>query len=59
MPDLIVACRNCGQEYSPTHLDFVRGVWRVCPACRDGPEGDEHVSHESIEQSLAPSGEAA
>ena len=57
--ETIIVCRKCGKEYGPTHIDFVRGVWRLCPTCRDGPKEDEYVSHESSEQSLAAPGEAA
>lgn len=35
---LEIVCRSCGQPFTPTPADFRRGLWRVCPPCRDGPE---------------------
>lgn len=33
---IVVTCRTCGREFEPGREDYVRGVWRTCPACRAG-----------------------
>lgn len=38
MIDPIIRCRKCGKEYSRSHSDYIRGLWPLCPDCRDGPE---------------------
>ncbi len=32
------ACRACGETFTLSSADIRRGVWRVCPPCRDDPE---------------------
>lgn len=34
MTTLEVICRRCGEAFTPDPGDYVRGLWRVCPACR-------------------------
>ena len=31
---IAVECLRCGDEFEPSHRDYVAGDWRVCPACR-------------------------
>lgn len=38
MTTIETTCRICGQAFSPTAQDIRAGIWRTCPACRDGPE---------------------
>ena len=37
MTELSTNCARCGVNYSPTSRDIVRGVWRLCPPCREPP----------------------
>lgn len=37
MIEITTSCRQCGEEWSPDHSDFVRGTWKTCRRCRDGP----------------------
>jgi hypothetical protein len=30
-------CIRCERIVRPSREDFRAGVWRICPACRDGP----------------------
>jgi predicted amidophosphoribosyltransferase len=43
MTTVVITCRQCGQEYSPTRVDIVRGpaVYRTCSECRT--ESPEHA----------------
>lgn len=38
MIEIEVRCQRCRVTFIPLHADYIRGVWRVCPRCRDGPE---------------------
>ncbi len=38
MIDLTTQCAICGADFTPSHADYVRGIWRTCARCRDGPE---------------------
>jgi hypothetical protein len=46
-------CRACGRSFNPSHADYVRGTWRVCTACRDGPASAGMRSHEDESQTLS------
>ncbi len=37
MIEMQTTCRTCGESWTPDHADYVRGDWRVCQRCRDGP----------------------
>lgn len=50
--ELTVTCGGCGEEYLPDHSDYVRGTWRVCPACRDGP-ASRSMSHATESRTLS------
>ncbi len=28
-------CRHCGRVFQPTAQDIRKGLWRVCPPCRE------------------------
>lgn len=45
MIEMTVICRTCGTEWQPDHSDYVRGRWRQCLACRDGPDASGIRSH--------------
>lgn len=34
---IVISCRSCGTSYTPSSADIVRGVWRLCPPCREPP----------------------
>lgn len=51
MPTLEVSCRMCERIHTPTQDDFRRGIWRVCPRCRDGPASIRR--HEADPQTLS------
>ncbi len=57
--ELTIKCGGCGEEFSPDHADYVRGTWRVCPACRDGPEVQGIGSHEGTSQTLSGANNAS
>ena len=38
--EILAKCTACGRDFTPSHSDYVRGVWRICPPCRDGPTGE-------------------
>ncbi len=40
MIELETHCTTCGADFTPSHDAYVRGTWRTCTRCRDGP-GDE------------------
>jgi hypothetical protein len=33
MTAVVTRCRQCGQEFEPTHNAIVAGSWHTCPAC--------------------------
>lgn len=37
MIEITTTCARCGADFTPSHSDYVRGIWRVCQRCRDGP----------------------
>ncbi len=37
MIELTVTCAQCGTDHTPSHDAYVRGDWRTCTRCRDGP----------------------
>ncbi len=44
-------CNTCGHAFTPTPEAIRRGVWRVCPPCRDGPGTRGILSHDHPDQS--------
>ena len=42
MIEIEATCTTCGHVFTPSHDAYVRGDWRVCTRCRDGP--DDEVS---------------
>jgi len=34
-------CRRCGAGFEPDRRAIAAGVWRLCPACRDGDPDPE------------------
>ena len=34
MIELTTRCTTCGTDHTPTRSDYVRGDWRICPACQ-------------------------
>ncbi len=38
MIEIEVSCRTCREIFVPDHSDYVRGLWRTCQRCRDGPD---------------------
>lgn len=48
---IATVCRRCGRTFSPSPEDIRRGLWRVCPPCRDGPGTAGILSHPHPDQS--------
>ncbi len=44
--EIEVRCQRCRETFIPDHSDYIRGVWRVCPRCRDGPERRDRPADE-------------
>ncbi len=40
MIEMTTICTVCGADFTPTHDAYVRGDWRTCTRCRDGPGDD-------------------
>jgi len=55
--ELTVTCTACGHAFTPSHDAYVRGDWRICPPCRDGPTGE--VSGASEDDSSGSQGTTA
>ena len=37
MIEMLATRTGCGAEHAPSHDAYVRGDWRTCTRCRDGP----------------------
>lgn len=53
MIEIETTCRQCRETFTPDHADYVRGLWRVCPRCRDGPESTGATGHDDPNQTLS------
>jgi hypothetical protein len=42
MSTFVVACRQCGQEFTPSSASIKAGSWKVCPSCSPKPVGETH-----------------
>ena len=45
--DILVTCRRCGTEWQPEPRAFVRGLWRLCPACDAETRAGSHAPGET------------
>ncbi len=48
--DIETTCLTCGCVFTPSPQDIRRGVWRLCPPCRDGPDDEGTGSHRTPPQ---------
>jgi len=53
--ELMTTCRTCGETWTPDQAAYVRGTWRTCQRCRDGP--DDEVSGVALDDSKRAKGE--